>query len=521
MPLHAMSENRRIVVNIAATYGRSLFSLVCSVFTGRWVLMALGETDYGLMGVVGGLLAFLAFVNNIMSGGTGRFYALALGRERSAEDKAAALEDCRRWFSLAVSVHLTMAVLFVLIAYPAGEWAVRHFLVIPADRLAASIEVFRLSCLACFVGMVTLPFSAMYVAKQEIAEVTFFALAVTVFVVVLSWFMVTHPGDWMVPYARWTCASAILPCLVYAVHGYIRFPECRVRLSYMRDRARLREFLKFVAWGCVGPLGVLLRIQGAVMLVNRFFGPAVNASWALARSVSEKSNTFSASIKGAMVPAVVQACGAGDDERMKELVFRMCKFAAAASLFVALPLLVELPAVLRLWLKTPPPFLVGLAVCTIVEYVIGCMTSGYDTAVYAKGRLALYQSVAGFISLMTLPVLYIVHRLGGGVYAIGVAACAVTSVFCLVRVVLASYLVGTSVREWIVRLAAPLAVSSMVALGVAMLPRLFMPPGLARIFCVVAVAVAVHGALTWRLLLDAAERTVVVNGLRRRFGGAA
>ena len=54
-----MSPNRRIFLNIIATYGRSLYALVIGLFCGRWTLMALGEVDYGLMGVVGGLMAFV------------------------------------------------------------------------------------------------------------------------------------------------------------------------------------------------------------------------------------------------------------------------------------------------------------------------------------------------------------------------------------------------------------------------------------------------------------------------------
>ncbi len=42
-------QNRRIVLNIVATYGRSLYALVIGLFCGRWTLMALGEVDYGLM----------------------------------------------------------------------------------------------------------------------------------------------------------------------------------------------------------------------------------------------------------------------------------------------------------------------------------------------------------------------------------------------------------------------------------------------------------------------------------------
>ena len=48
-------------MNIVATYGRSLYALVIGLFCGRWTLMALGEVNYGLMGVVGGLTAFIGF----------------------------------------------------------------------------------------------------------------------------------------------------------------------------------------------------------------------------------------------------------------------------------------------------------------------------------------------------------------------------------------------------------------------------------------------------------------------------
>ena len=40
------------LLNIVATYGRSLYALVCGLFISRWVLAALGKTDFGLYGVI-------------------------------------------------------------------------------------------------------------------------------------------------------------------------------------------------------------------------------------------------------------------------------------------------------------------------------------------------------------------------------------------------------------------------------------------------------------------------------------
>ena len=65
-----MTQNRRIVLNIVATYVspegvarvakralcgvRSVYGAVLGLFTARWVLMSLGQVDYGLFGVIGG-----------------------------------------------------------------------------------------------------------------------------------------------------------------------------------------------------------------------------------------------------------------------------------------------------------------------------------------------------------------------------------------------------------------------------------------------------------------------------------
>lgn len=82
-----MTANQRIAINFLATYGRSLFVLVCGLFTSRWVLAALGKTDFDLYGVVGGMMGFIAFPNTLLNVATRRFYEYAEGLvQKSAGD---------------------------------------------------------------------------------------------------------------------------------------------------------------------------------------------------------------------------------------------------------------------------------------------------------------------------------------------------------------------------------------------------------------------------------------------------
>ena len=66
-----MSPNRRIFLNIVATCRRSLREVVCGVVAGRWVVAALGKSELGWCGVVGGMMVVVvvAFAMRLVRGG--------------------------------------------------------------------------------------------------------------------------------------------------------------------------------------------------------------------------------------------------------------------------------------------------------------------------------------------------------------------------------------------------------------------------------------------------------------------
>ena len=149
-----MTANRRIFLNIVSTYGRSLYAMVLGIFTARWVLEALGETDFGLYGVIGGFAAFIVFFNDILASAISRYFAFYIGRAKlttgNGNGDESGIEECQRWFSVAVVIHTLVPLVLIAIAYPIGMWAVNHYLVIPLERLAACRAVFGFVCVMSF-----------------------------------------------------------------------------------------------------------------------------------------------------------------------------------------------------------------------------------------------------------------------------------------------------------------------------------------------------------------------------------
>ena len=244
-----MTENGRLFVNVAASYGRSLVALVCGLFTGRWILMALGQSDYGLYGVIGGLTIFIDFFNMLLADAVARFYGVAVGRAAVAQDSAAALEDCRRWFNVALLLHTLLPLTLMAVGYPLGVWAVTHWLEVPPDRLEACVWVFRFLCVSCFVSMVNAPFRALFIAKQRLAELNLYTFLQTVANFCFVLWMVTRPpdyGPWLVPFAAWIMVIRVLPELAMVLRAACAFPECRLRLGTLCLRGQTRMNLVFV-----------------------------------------------------------------------------------------------------------------------------------------------------------------------------------------------------------------------------------------------------------------------------------
>lgn len=520
-----MTANRRIILNIVATYGRSLYALALGIFTTRWVLEALGQVDFGLYGVVGGLTAFIAFFNGVLAYSVGRFYALEIGRASVDRDSVHGLEQCRKWFSVAMAVHTIVPAVLMAVGYPVGEWVVRHYLVIPPDRAEACLWVFRISCAMSFLGMISVPFNAMYQAKQFIAELTVYSFVTTTLNAMFVLYMVLHPATWLVPFAFWTCLLSIAPQMIIIFRAFCLFPECRFRLRYCLEASSYRQLLAYTGWQTFGALGAMLRSQGLAILINRWFGASVNAAKSVASRVNAHSCALSESMLGAFMPAITSTYGAGDIARTRVLALRVCKLSVMLSLIFVIPLMLELQTILEIWLKTPPESTGELCLALVLSMVVDRTTIGHMVVVHATGRVALYQSLLGGALIATLPLAWLLYILGMGVHAVSFALVIAAAVCAWGRLYFTKRLLDMDVGDWWRKVMLPIIMLAVLAVGIGGVPVVLLNAGLVRVCVTTVVCEAAILPLAWFFVCDSEERAYVVAKvckglLRLKEGGA-
>lgn len=510
-----MTPNRRIFFNIVATYGRNLYALLLALFTARWALMALGEVDYGLYGVVGGLTLFISFLNNISSISVGRYYAFSVGAASKQGFSPAAIDECRKWFTVAVSIHTILPLILMIIGYPIGIWAIKNYLTIPIDRIDDCIWVFRFVCVTCFISMASVPLNAMYTAKQYIAELTVYSYITTTLNPLFLYYMITHPGVWLVKYALWTCVISLIPSVIIGVRAVFIFDECRILPRYLWSIPELKMLLSFAGWSFFGSLGNLLKGAGMTVLVNKMLGPSRNAAVTLATSLSSHTMTLSSSLVAAFNPAITNAVGAGDMARVISLVHKSCKFSAVLVLPFAIPLSLEIDEVLRLWLRNPPEGVNVLCIWMMAVLVLENMTTGHWIAIGANGNIKWYQIVVGACFIATLPIAWIMMRCGLGINSVGYSLFLTLVMVAVVRVTSAKYLLNLLPINWIRDVFTPILVTIVFSSTLGYLPQIFMAPSFMRILVTTLVVEIFLSLLIMLYVLDSSEREFIKSKVKK------
>jgi O-antigen/teichoic acid export membrane protein len=495
-------SSRRIMFNTSATYMRSLVASGLALFSSRWVLGALGQSDYGLFSVVGSIIVFITFLNGVMAGSAARHFAFAVGRGDS--------DEANKWFNASLSIHLILPIVLVLIGLPVGDYCIRHVLTIPAGRVPACLWVFRLSLLVAFVSMVSIPYTAMFWAKQHIAELALWGTMQSVLSFAFAYILTRVPGDRLLFCAGYGAAIGVAIQVVQVIRARYTFRECRCRIGYWFDRQRFSQIFSFAAWSLIGSLAGMVRLEGPAILLNLSFGAKVNAAYGVATAVSTQTATLSTAMTGALSPEITATEGRGDREGMLDLALRACKFATLLVMLFAIPLIVEMDYVLRLWLQVPPKYTTLFCQFMLVVLIVDSISIGHMMAVNASGRIAAYHATLGVINLLTIPLAWGFLRLGYGPTSVGVALVVIYFFCSLGRVLWTRRLLHMSAWRWTTDVVVSCATVGVGAVLVALVPHWLMPPSFLRLLIVTAASLLVIGVLGWFIVLDCDERLFVV-----------
>jgi O-antigen/teichoic acid export membrane protein len=500
-------SSRRIILNTSATYIRSIIAAGLGVFSARWVFAGLGASDYGLFAVVGSVIFCITILNGLMAGSASRHFAFAVGRGDS--------DEAQKWFNTSLCIHLILPVVLISMGWPIGEYCIRHVFTIPIDRIPVCLWVFRLSLLVALSSMVSVPYFAMFWAKQRITELAVWGTLQSALSFVLAYILTRVSGDRLLFFAGCSVSISVVFQVIPVMRARHIFRECRINYRQWFDSRRFNEILSFAGWNVISSFGGILRDQGSVILLNVHFGPRVNAAFGIANTVSTYTSQLGIAMTGAFSPEIIAREGRRDRKRMLSLSQRASKFGTILVLLFAIPIMVEMDYILKLWLIEPPPHTALFCQLIMAAFVLDRLSTGHMMAVYAYGKIAACQATVGACLILTLPLAWIFLKLGAPPTSVGIAFIVTMAAVSAGRVFWARRLLDVPVRSWLREVALPSVTVTLASLSAVMVPRWLLSPSFSRLAIVAIVGVVSTLFTAWFLALDANERGFVKQNVRR------
>ena len=399
-----MADAKRLAKNTLFMYARMILIMVVSIYTSRVILDKLGVDDYGIYNAVASIVAMVTFLNTTLSTSTSRFLTYDLGKGD--------LKKLKNTFATSFYIHLILAGIIVVLLETVGLWYMGHKFVIPEGREFAVHVVFQISILTTAIAVIQVPYTACIMAHENMEIYAYVGIFDVFARLGIVYLLRISPIDHLIFYAFLVAAVHIIVIALYFFISRNKYEEPHLVMHFSHDT--FKGMMGFTSWTAVANLSNTVKIQGATVLLNLFFAPAIIAAKALANQVTHAVMQFVNNFRVALNPQIIKSYASGETEEFKKWSLRSTVIASNLLLILSLPCLVTMKAILNVWLIEVPPLAVEFTQLAVISQLINAISSSTYIPFVASGKLklnALWGTVTGFGYFV---VLYIIFKTGGG-----------------------------------------------------------------------------------------------------------
>ncbi|MCQ2325138.1 MAG: hypothetical protein MJZ58_02970 [Paludibacteraceae bacterium] len=448
-----IANSKRIAKNAGYLYIRLFIVTIINLIISRIVLKALGFEDFGLYSVVGSMVVLFGFLSGALRQATARYLSVELGKEDN--------EGLNQVFSMAINCHLILAGILWVIIEGIGIWYIQCKMQVDPSRLWAVHCVFQFSLLTFITNIIQAPFDANIVAHEQMRFYATVSIVEALLKLGVACALLVTPFDRLISYAALIWVSALIVCACYVLYNRIKLPHCQYLKTW--NGGLVKQFASYSGWSLFVNAADTGVMQLRAIFFQTFLGAVANAALGIANQVFNATCLIFGNFSTAFHPQIVKSYAAGDKDYFMKLIFTTSKIAFFLFLLPAVPLLLNLPFVLKIWLGDYPPLTAEYITAMFIFAFFDTFQAPLWHAVYATGKIRTHQIMMGTIKLLVIPLMWWVLSRGDNgqmailIWAIGNMTCAV------VRTIYCHYLIDLDLGLYVRRVIVPMIVVSVIA----------------------------------------------------------
>ena len=494
------SSNSRIAKNALMLYLRMFLTMIVGLYTSRVVLNTLGVEDYGIYGVVGGVVAMLGFLNASMSAATSRFLTFELGRgdrQRLADT-----------FSSALIVHIGIAIVVFVLAETVGLWFLTHKLVIPEGRMAAAHWVYQCSILSAMLSITQVPYNATIIAHEKMDVYAYVEILNVTLKLLIVYLLTIGNFDKLILYAILVLAVSFLIMMVYRIYCIRHFPESH--FHFLWKPSILKPLLSFSGWNLYGNFGGVFQQQGTNFVINFFFGVTMNAAVSVGLTVANVVNQFSSNVMTAFRPQIIKHYSQRKNEEMRDLTILALKVIMMIFCLVGVAMFVVADELLDLWLVEVPEHSATICRLFLISIFFETMRYILIIDIHATGNVKLVSFTSGTLFVLVPFVTYGLFMMGLTVYVAVAVIIVANFVLCLFNVALVRHYVKINIMPYVLAIT-QIVIASAASLLLMLYISRYIPSTYIHIITNTVIAVTIVVVSYFALCLNASQRRFAID----------
>lgn len=499
-------NNKRIAKNTIVLYLRMFLTMIVGLYTSRVVLQTLGVEDYGIYNVVCGVVAMMGILNNAMAVASQRYLTFELGKND--------VNKLKLVFNVNISIYLVLSLIFIFFSETIGLWFLRTQLVIPEKRMVAANFVYQFSVFSCITGLILTPYSASIIAHENMKFFAYVSIAESFLKLVIVYMLALSPVDQLVTYGFLLLAVSCGVTFVYYIYCKRHYEECHY--SMMHDKTLFQKILSYSGWSIFGSAAGVAKEEGLNVLINIFFNPAINAARGIAYQVNSLVMQFFTSFYTSVRPQITKYYAQKDLENMLLLVYRSTKMTCFLILFVSLPIIIEAPYIINLWLGSLPEYVVPFVRIIILISMVDSMANPLMTSAHATGNIRMYQFVVGLMNVLLIPIGYIALSNGANPTMVFILSLIMSILCFVIRMFLVNRFVCLRIAAYIREVLIPCLFVTIISFILPVMVHRFIEMGFIRFILVGIISILSTLLTILTVGLNSTERIYILNIIKQK-----
>lgn len=397
------STANRVIKNTGFLYAKMGITMFISLYTTRLILNSLGASDFGIFNIVGGAIAMLGFLNAAMASATQRFMSYSEGEGDKEKQKSI--------FNVSFILHLGISIVVGIALLIAGYFFFNGILNIPENRISAAQVVYGSLIVSTMFTVMTVPYDAAMNAHENMKYYAIVGILESLLKLAVALACVYTTYDKLIVYGALMACIPLITLTIMRIYCHKHYEECIIAPHKYWQKGLMKEMTSFGGWNLFQTAAAMITNNGVGIVMNMFFGTIINAAQGVANQINGQLMTLTNNMAKAVNPVITKTEGQKNHNKVLSLASTSSKAGFFITALFSIPAIITMPQLLKVWLKNVPDYAVFFAQCQLIISLCEQLTSGFNVAINASGKIkgiSIFKSISKFAFL---PISYLLFKL--------------------------------------------------------------------------------------------------------------